>query len=341
MNQRLLKALKGVNSGRPPIWLMRQAGRYLPEYRALRAKHTFIEMCHEPELITEVTLLPLKRFAFDAAILFSDILVVTEALGYPFAFVDGKGPVLDQPLQHPSDIGRLPIGDVNHLSFVADGIRLLRPQLDVPLIGFCGGPFTVASYLIEGGSSKDLRKTKKWMLREPDSFHALLQHITDLSIAYLKIQIAAGVDVVQVFDSWANVLAFGQFRDFSLAYLHQIVEALRSAIPTILFCRGSSLFAESLSDLSPTGIGIDWNGDLASIRRRLGPQICLQGNLDPDLLYAPAVKLKEEMDRLLGSMGGDPAYIFNLGHGIAPDAPLDSVQLLLDLVMRFEPCRVV
>ena len=335
-NDRLLRALKRTNQGRPPIWLMRQAGRYLPEYRALRSRHSFLEMCHQPELITEVTLLPLRRFAFDAAILFSDILLVAEALGRPFEFVDGKGPVLNRPLQLSADIAQLPIADIAPLSFVAEGIRMLRPQLSVPLIGFCGGPFTVASYLIEGGSSRDLRKTKKWMLRDPTSFHALLQRITDLSIAYLQMQISAGVDLVQIFDSWANHLAFPQFRTFSLFYLHQLVEAVGSQVPVILFCRGSSLFAEALSDLGPSAVGVDWSGDMASVRRRVGSYVGLQGNLDPDLLYAPLPVLKNEVDQMLNSMRGDPAYIFNLGHGVSPDVTVESVQQLVDCVTHYE-----
>lgn len=332
MNDRLLLALKGQNYDRPPMWLMRQAGRYLPEYRALRAKHAFLEMCHQPELITEVTQLPLRRFAFDAAILFSDILVVAEALGRPFAFIDGRGPVLTHPLQSAQDVESLPEGGVDLLEFVANGIRLLKPQLQVPLIGFCGGPFTVASYLIEGGTSRDWRKTKRWMFSDPKSFHQLLARIADVSIAYLNMQIAAGIDVVQIFDSWAHVLAYPQFREFSLTYMRRILEGIGEQVPTILFCRGSCLYAEDLASLSPAGIGLDWTGDIKAIRARLGSKPALQGNLDPDILYAPQATLRRAVDDLLQSMRGDPAYIFNLGHGILPDVPLESVETLVDCV---------
>lgn len=331
-NDRLLCALRRNNIGRPPIWIMRQAGRYLPEYRALREKHTFLEMCHRPELIAQVTQLPFRRFAFDAAILFSDILIVTEAIGKAFTFIDGKGPMLDHPLKTAADVNNLPTGDMAALECVGQGIQLLKSELQVPLIGFCGGPFTVASYLIEGGTSRDWRQTKRWLFSDPDSFHALLRRLTDVSIEYLKGQIAAGVDVIQIFDSWAHVLAYPQFCEFSLAYLRRIVTELGSRVPIILFCRGSCLFSDALAALAPAGIGLDWTGEVATIRARLGAGIALQGNLDPDLLYAPLQALRGAVTSLLEAMRHDPAYIVNLGHGIAPDAPLDSVSTLLDCV---------
>lgn len=333
MNDRFLKALQCRNEGRPPVWLMRQAGRYLPEYRALRAQHSFHEMSHRPELITEVTLLPLRRFAFDAAIVFSDILVVAEAFGKPFTYIDGEGPKLDKPLAQPEDIARLPAPDLARLLFVSEGIKQLKPHLQVPLVGFCGGPFTVASYLIEGGTSRDFKKTKRWMVQHPDTFHQLLGYLADLSIGYLKQQVAAGADALQIFDSWAHVLANAQFREFSLAYLHRILEGVAPLkVPVILFCRGASVFADALADLRPAAVGLDWQADIGAIRRRIGPRPALQGNLDPDLLFAPVPAVQREVGRLLESMAGDPGYIFNLGHGIQPETPLEAVQALIDTV---------
>lgn len=339
MNFRLLRALEGKNEGRPPIWIMRQAGRYLPEYRALRSRYSFHEMHHEPELIAKVTQLPLQRFDLDAAILFSDILVVAEAFGKPFEFIEGTGPVLQNPLRMPEEIKNLPPADSRALSFVAEGIQLLKNELKVPLIGFCGGPFTVASYLIEGGTSRDLRRTKQWMLREPESFHQLLQLITQASLEYLRLQIAAGVEVIQIFDSWANCLAYPQFCQFSLAYLKQLCEGVQER-PVILFCRGSSLFAEALAGISPAAISLDWGGSLSSVRQRVGGKMTLQGNLDPDILYAPPALLRHEVERLLIEMEGDPAYIFNLGHGIAPDVSVESVALMVDCVTSEAACRL-
>lgn len=333
MESILLKALQGKNRGRPPVWLMRQAGRYLPQFRAMREKYGFLEMCHQPELAVETTLLPIRLLGFDAAILFSDILVIAEALGVGLRFEKDLGPVIERPLNQASDVHSLPRIDVDEkLGYVADAIRLLRSQLNVPLIGFCGAPFTLASYLIEGGSSRDLKKTKRWMLADPKSFHQLLQLLSDASIAYLKMQINAGAQAIQIFDSWASSLAHEQFREFSLHYLKEMVKALD--IPAILFCRGSSVFAAQLAEANPAAISVDWNADLSDIRRQL-PNIALQGNLDPDILHAPRNVVEREVKRLLHSMRGDPGYIFNLGHGITPEVPVDNVKVLIETVKSY------
>ncbi len=334
MTSPFLDALNKCNESHPPIWFMRQAGRYLPEYQALRKDHTFLEMCHTPELIAEVTQLPLWRYDFDAAILFSDILTITEPLGRGLTFEEGRGPVIDRPITQETDLTTLPTPDIRKESqHVADGIKLLLPQLKVPLIGFAGAPFTVASYLIEGESKTNLRNTKKWLFQNPKTFHQLLEKITELTIDYLKLQIESGVQAIQLFDSWANVLAPKQFREFSLAYMKQILNALRPlSCPTLLFCRGSSIFAEELASIGPDGISVDWNGDLAQIRKTLGPNITLQGNLDPDILFAPLPKIKGEVERIMDSMAGDPAFIFNLGHGILPQTPLEAVETVIETV---------
>jgi uroporphyrinogen decarboxylase len=312
---------------------MRQAGRYMPQYRAIRAKHSFLEMCHDPELAAEITQLPLRVFGFDAAILFSDILVIPEALGVGLRFEEQKGPIIERPLQTLQDIEQLPKPDMEQaLGYVKKAIELLRPQLKVPLLGFCGAPFTVASYMIEGGASRDLKKTKQWMLREPASFHRLLDHIATCTIEYINLQADAGVHALQFFDSWAHVLSHGQFREFSLPYLAKLKAGLKKPLPVILFCRGSSVFAPDLAELTPAAISVDWNGDMARVRSVVPPSIALQGNLDPDFLYAPRKLLQTEIKRLLKQMKGDPGYIFNLGHGIHPDVSPEAVQTLVETV---------
>lgn len=333
MTNRLIDALHCRNHGRPPVWLMRQAGRYMPEYRALRSKYSFLEMCHNPELIAEVTQLPIKVFGMDAAILFSDILVIPEALQVGLRFEENAGPVIERPLHSAVDVESLPTVNMREaLNYVTKGIRLLKTGLDVPLIGFCGAPFTVASYMIEGKSSRDLRKTKQWMLRDPVSFHQLLDKLADHSIDYLNMQIEAGVQVVQVFDSWANVLGHSQFCEFSLKYMQKIVKHIQPKAPVILFCKGSSVFAPELAKINPAAISLDWNCNLSDMRTSIPKSIALQGNLDPDILYASKSTICKEVTNLLKSMHGDPGYIFNLGHGITPDVPVDSVKALIDCV---------
>jgi len=336
-NRLLIDALKCSNRGRAPVWLMRQAGRYMPEYRALRAKHSFLEMCHTPELIAEVTHLPLRSFGMDAAILFSDILVIPEALRVGLHFDDGVGPIIDRPLSLAKDVHDLPKVDMREsLQYVAKGIRLLRPTLDVPLLGFCGAPFTVASYMIEGKTSRDLRKTKQWMMRDPTSFHALLERLAEDSIVYLEMQIEAGVDAVQIFDSWAGVLGYAQFQEFSLSYLEKIVTRIKSKVPVILYCRGSSVFAADMAKANPSAISVDWNANLSTLRNSIPKTIALQGNLDPDILYAPHSMIKRETKALLDSMRGDPGYIFNLGHGITPEVSVEAVKTMVDCVREYQ-----
>lgn len=332
----LLDALRCKNSSRAPVWLMRQAGRYLPEYRAIRSKHSFLDMVHNPDLAAEITLLPVRTFGMDAAILFSDILVVAEALGVGLRFQDSVGPIIERPLQTAQQVDALPAVDArDHFEDIAKTIRTLLPQLKVPLIGFCGGPFTVASYMIEGGSNRDLIKTKKWMMQDPASFHRLLAHIAACSIDYLKLQIQSGVHAVQIFDSWANVLGHRQFHEFCLSYLKKMVEAIRPFnIPIILFCRGSSVFAKDLAAIRPDAISVDWNADLQALRPAISPSIALQGNLDPDILYGPLSAIKQETEKLLISMRGDRGYIFNLGHGIKPDMSPDAIRVLVETVKQ-------
>lgn len=342
MNNLFLDALHCRNtSGGPPVWLMRQAGRHLASYRALRQRYSFLQMCHDPDLIAQVTLLPIEAYGMDAAILFSDILVVAEAMEVGLRFEDQVGPLIDRPISSNADIEALPLPDPAKLQFVAQGIRQVRRQLSVPLIGFCGAPFTVASYMIEGKTSRSLKKTKQWMLKDPQSFHALLKKIADWSIAYLQLQIEAGVQAIQIFDSWANTLAHHSFREFSLAYLQDLLNGIRhTGIPTILFCRGSSVFAPQLAELHPAGIGLDWNCQMTQMRRSISAPIALQGNLDPDFLYAPLPRLEAEVRRLLDEMKGDSGFIFNLGHGVLPDVTEEAVRTLVNCVKSKRKCLI-
>lgn len=336
MSDLLLETLHCRNQERaPPVWLMRQAGRHLASYRILREKYSFLEMCHEPDLIAKVTRLPIEAYGMDGAILFADILLVSEAMGVGLRFEDKVGPLIDRPILNRTDIEKLPSPDMSRLNYVAEGIRQLRKDLKVPLIGFCGAPFTVASYMIEGKSSRDLKKTKQWMLNDPEGFHTLLQKIVDWSIAYLKLQVDAGVQAIQVFDSWANALSHHAFREFSLAYLQRLVNEIQTNhIPVILFCRGSSVFAPQLAELKPAAIGLDWNCHMPYIRRQVGPAIALQGNLDPDILYAPLHRIESEVERILNEMSQDQGFIFNLGHGISPDVSEDAVRTLVNCVKK-------
>jgi uroporphyrinogen decarboxylase len=336
MDRRFLDALACRNKGRPPVWLMRQAGRYMPEYRALRHKFSFLDMCHTPELAAEVTQLPINTFGFDAAILFSDILVTAEALNVGLRFEEKAGPVIEKPIRTPADVLDLPqVHAHEKLSYVSAAIQLLKKTLKVPLIGFCGAPFTVASYMIEGGSSRTLHRTKKWMLQDPVSFHLLLDKITHLTQDYLRLQIAAGVDAIQIFDSWTNYLAFPHFKEFSSAYLKKLQDvAKESQIPVIFFCKGSSAFVHELAQLNPSGISIDWNADLSALRHAIKHPIALQGNLDPDVLYASPTVVQKEVRKTVLSMQNDTGYIFNLGHGILPDIPVDSVKALVEAIQQ-------
>ncbi len=321
-NTLFLDALHCRNHGRPPVWIMRQAGRYMPEYRALRKKFSFKEMIRRPEIAAEVTMMPIEQFGMDAAIIFSDILTIPDALGCPFDFHEGVGPVFEKPLT-PSDVAGLSV--VNSLDFVGEAIRLVKPLLAVPLLGFCGAPFTVASYMAGG-----IKQVKKWIFQDPESFHKLLDLITSVSIEYLKMQTEAGVDAFQIFESWANALALPQLREFSFPYIHRIIEA--ADIPVILFGKGTAGFIPDLVDLRPQAISFDWSCDLAGVRQQVPETIALQGNLDPHVLYGSADVIRSECQKLLEKMRRDRGFIFNLGHGILPDMSPDAVKVLVETV---------
>ncbi len=337
---KLLEALKCKNTGRPPVWMMRQAGRSLPIYRALREKHTLDALFHHPELAADVTAMPVDQLCVDAAIVFTDILMIAEVFGFKVNFVEGKGPVITPALTTTEEVERLTAKDVaSSLAYVFETIKLAKQRVSVPLIGFCGGPFTVASYLIEGGASgKELAKTKAWLFSHPESFHLLLKKLTTASIEYLKLQVAAGAQVLQIFDSWANVLSTPFFMTFCLHYLKQIVHALKpTGVPVILFCRGSTSFPQELASIEPTAIGFDWHRELNVLRKHVPRHIAVQGNLDPHLLKASPFIIRSEVQRLLHSMRKDPGFIVNLGHGILPDTPFENAKCFIDTVKEYLP----
>lgn len=334
MNDLLLKALRSEKVSRPPVWLMRQAGRYMPQYQALRSKYTLWEMFHQPELAAQVTHLPLEHLGVDAAILFSDILVIAEALGLSIHFPEKGGPRVVPSLDTAAQVAALPYLPVEEsLSYVYETIRLIKSNLQVPLIGFCGGPFTVASYLIDSTSTTAFQKTKQWLKEDPVSFHPLLQKITDATIAHLQGQVHAGAEVLQIFDSWANVLNDEEFENFSLHYLKQIVEALKG-VPVILFCRDSSLRAAKLASLGPAAISYDWHRSMLELRQQTPDEIAVQGNFNPEFLKLPQKEIHLGVKQLLQSMENERGFIVNLGHGITPDIPMESVRCFVNAVQH-------
>jgi len=337
MRTLFLDALKHRPCERPPVWLMRQAGRYLPQYRQFREKYSLHALFRTPELACKITLLPIDLFDLDAAIVFSDILTVVEGLGFKLFFPDKGGPYAEPLLTSAKEVDAIEKKDPQeafvHLTAT---IRLLKKELKVPLIGFCGGPYTIASYLIDREKRDDWKKTKEWIYRDPDSFHRLLQKITEATIDCLALQIEAGVDAIQIFDSWAGILSHEHFHQFSLAYLKQQVDFVqKKGIPAIVFCRGSCLFAKEIATILPDAISFDWHRKMSELREELPRQIALQGNLDPDLLLGPKEEVERATEKLLISMRKEKGFIVNLGHGVSPDAKVDNVRALVDTVRAF------
>lgn len=340
-NDRFLRALRREPVDCTPVWLMRQAGRYLPEYRATRAQAgSFMDLATNPELACEVTLQPLRRYALDAAILFSDILTVPDAMGLGLYFAEGEGPKFERPLRSAADIERLAVPDMEgELRYVMDAVRLIRRELDgsVPLIGFSGSPWTLACYMIEGGGSANFSRIKAMTYNEPAALHRVLAVVTDAVIAYLAAQRAAGAQALQVFDTWGGVLAPHIYREFSLPYLSRIAAELQRGegaerTPLILFGKGNAAYLEELSHSGAEGLGVDWTVSLADARARTGGRVALQGNLDPATLYASPDAIRSEVGRALQSYGAGPGHVFNLGHGMSPDMNPDHVGVLVDAV---------
>ncbi len=338
--ERFLAALACAPLDRPPIWVMRQAGRYLPEYRALKAKSSFLEMVRTPALAAEVTLQPLKRFALDAAILFSDILVIPEALGQAYQFRDGGGIAMEYRLETRAQIDALTPPDAvpARLGYVAAALELLKKELAGrhALLGFGGSPWTLATYMVEGGSSDDFERIKLLFYTERATFDALLEKLTAALIEYFKMQIAAGADAIQIFDSWGGIVAGHDYEAASLRWIRQIVAALPRDFPVILYAKGT---APHLTDQAFTGarvLSVDWTCDLAIVRRTLPANVAVQGNLDPVLLNTTPDIVRRESTRLLESMRGTRGHIFNLGHGIMPQAKLECMAALVETVTTWK-----
>lgn len=338
--ERFLAACAGQKLDRPPIWVMRQAGRYLPEYRALKAKSSFLQMVRTPAVAAEVTLQPLKRFALDAAILFSDILVIPEALGQGYHFRDAGGIAMEYRLETRAQIDALgPIDAVpGRLRYVADALALLRKEINGThaLLGFGGSPWTLATYMVEGGSSEDFERIKQLFYTERAMFDALLEKLTAALIEYFKLQIAAGADAIQIFDSWGGIIAGQDYEAASLRWIRQIVAAMPSDFPVILYAKGT---APHIMDQAFTGVrvlSLDWTSDLGAVRRALPGNIAVQGNLDPVLLNTTPDIVRRETSRLLGAMRGTNGHIFNLGHGIMPHAKLECMETLVETVTHWQ-----
>ena len=333
MNDTFLRACRGERTAYTPVWMMRQAGRYLPEYLKVRGTIPFLDLCKRPDLCVEVTLQPLRRFAMDAAILFSDILIPIETMGAELSFHEGHGPIIANPCRDAESVGRLKIVDPERdLPFVQETIRLLRRELDVPLIGFAGAPFTCATYLIEGGSSKVFYETKKMMFSQPGLFHRLMDKISETTIRSLRAQAAAGAQALQLFDSWAGVLAPCDFEIFVLPYVRRILRKLGDLnVPLIYFANNGATLLDMSARTGANVLGIDWRVDIGDAIAKAGP-MAVQGNLDPLALFLPAEELKERIGRLLHGARDACGHIFNLGHGIHQLTPPDQVRLAVDFV---------
>lgn len=347
-NDRLLRALLRQPVDATPVWVMRQAGRYLPEYRAVREKAgNFMTLCTTPELACEVTLQPLRRFPLDAAILFSDILTVPDAMGLGLYFEESEGPRFRNPVRSEADIARLPVPDPEtDLKYVMDAVRLIRRELagKVPLIGFAGSPWTLVTYMVEGGGSREFSAVKKMMFDRPELMHRLLDVVTRAVIAYLNAQIAAGAQAVMVFDTWGGVLTPRDYRAFSLAYMARVVEALTKEhegrrVPAILFTKNGGQWLEAIADSGCDAIGLDWTTDLRDARVRVGGRVALQGNMDPAILTASGPRIREEVAAVLDSYGHGSGHVFNLGHGIHPHIDPDKVAALVDFVHELSLSR--
>lgn len=330
-----IRACKRLETERTPIWIMRQAGRYLPEYRAIRERTDFLTLCKTPELASEVTIQPVDIIGVDAAILFSDILVIPEAMGMHLEVVESRGPVFEDPIRSSDDLKRLNTdGVTERLEYVMDAIRLTREKLAgrVPLIGFSGAPWTLATYMIEGKGSKSFDTVKKLAYCEPDLVHELLRILSDSVVDYLNAKIKAGCDAVQIFDTWAGILSRPDLEEFSLQYIRYICERLETdGAPIIVFAKGVQTI-ERLAELECDVIGLDWTMDLAEARSRIGTSRALQGNLDPCVLYARKEKIRFEVERILGDYGSGSGHVFNLGHGILPTTPVENARYLVSCV---------
>ncbi|MDG3002762.1 uroporphyrinogen decarboxylase [Paludisphaera mucosa] len=337
-NSRFLKACRREPVDATPVWLMRQAGRYMTEYRSLRAKVSFLELCKNPELAAETTIFAAETLGVDAAILFADILLILEPLGFGLEFSKGEGPVIHDPIREAAHVaGMMPLEDLSALSYVFDAIRLIRAGLPagLPLIGFAGAPFTLACYAIEGGGSKNYERAKAFMYGDPGAWNALMTVLTDSTARYLNAQVKAGVQAVQVFDSWVGSLGPDDYRRFVLPHMRRLFDQIDPGVPAIHFGADTGSLLELQRDAGGTVIGLDWRVELDRCWERLGPEVAVQGNLDPVVLFAPLSEIALQTRRILGQAGGRPGHIFNLGHGILPHTPVDHVRALVQMVHEF------
>ncbi|WP_341835174.1 uroporphyrinogen decarboxylase [Chitinophaga pollutisoli] len=336
-NDLLLKALSGSPVPRPPVWMMRQAGRFLPDYIKLRDKYSFFERCQTPELATEITVMPVDQVGVDAAIIFSDILVVPQAMGMEVQLVEKVGPLLPQPIKSAADLGRIHIPDVNDsLSYVMDALRLTKQTLAgrVPLIGFAGAPWTLLCYMVQGKGSKTFDEAKAFCYTQPEVAHELLNRITETTIAYLKAQVEAGADVVQIFDSWGGLLSPEDFENFSLQYIRRIVAAMQGVAPVIVFAKGAWFALEEMAATGAQGLGLDWCIKPELARQFAGPGITLQGNFDPAQLMKPIPEIQKSVKKMIDAFGPQ-RYIANLGHGILPNIPVDHAKAFIEAVKNY------
>lgn len=343
-NDRYLKALLREPVDMTPVWMMRQAGRYLPEYKATRAQAgDFMSLCRNADLACEVTLQPLRRYDLDAAILFSDILTIPDAMGLGLSFGAGEGPKFARPIERKADVDNLPIPDPEgELQYVMNAVRTIRRELkgEVPLIGFSGSPWTLATYMVEGGSSKAFTKIKKMLYADPKLLHSLLDKLANSVILYLNAQIKAGAQSVMVFDTWGGVLAHRDYKEFSLQYMHKIVDGLLREndgrrVPVTLFTKGGGLWLEAIADTGCDAVGLDWTVDIADARARIGHKVALQGNMDPSVLYASPERIEQEVQAILAGFGNGSGHVFNLGHGIHQDVPEQSPKVFVDAIHAF------
>ncbi|MCM8569574.1 uroporphyrinogen decarboxylase [Gramella jeungdoensis] len=336
-NDLLLKALKGESVERPPVWMMRQAGRYLPDFMKLKEKYDFFTRCRTPELATEITVMPIRQIGTDAAILFSDILVVPQAMQVEIEMKPGVGPWVPNPINTPEKVESVIVPDVKEeLDYVFEAIKLTKQELndEVPLIGFAGSPWTILCYLVQGQGSKNFDKAKRFCFMEPIAAHRLLQKITDTTIAYLKEKVKAGVDAVQLFDSWGGLLEPKDYQEFSWQYMQQIINALKDEIPVIAYGKGCWFALKEMSQSGASAVGVDWTCDARNARYLTGGQITLQGNFDPARLYSKPVEIKHMVHDMINAFGKD-RYIANLGHGILPDIPVDNAKAFVDAVKEY------
>lgn len=345
-NDRFLKALLKQPVDRTPVWMMRQAGRYLPEYREVRKQAgSFMDLCTNPELACEVTLQPLERYPIDAAILFSDILTIPDAMGLGLYFEEGEGPKFKKTVRSLADIEALPVVDtLKDLTYVTDAVSLIRKELNgsVPLIGFAGSPWTLATYMIEGGSSKDFRRAKSFIYEEPEAAALLLDKLADSIIDYLNAQIRAGAQAVQIFDSWGGALSHAAYEKFSLNPMKKIVSSLIKehdgrTVPVILFTKGGGQWLEAMSESGAHCLGLDWTTDISVARTRVGGKVSLQGNMDPAILGAKPEVIRSEVERILTSYGHGSGHVFNLGHGITPHIKPENAGAFFDAVTEISP----